>query len=152
GPRPSPRRNHGRHLRDRQRPSDQQLDPGARHDDLRNNRQRVHRGGRRPLHLLADRPWARPVRHHLHRPGAGEADAAPYGAARSQVTMPLYARRRAINATMLTIALGAAFFGLFWLIAILWTLIEQGLGGLGLEVFTEMTPPPGSAGGLLNAI
>jgi phosphate transport system permease protein len=43
-------------------------------------------------------------------------------------------------------------FGLFWLIWILWMVFEQGLGALSLRLFTEMTPPPGVAGGLLNAI
>ena len=39
----------------------------ARHDDLGDHRQRVHRGGRRSLHLVADRARPDPVRHHLHR-------------------------------------------------------------------------------------
>jgi phosphate transport system permease protein len=43
-------------------------------------------------------------------------------------------------------------FGLFWLCWILWTLISHGLPALNSAVFTQMTPPPGSAGGLLNAI
>ena len=34
------------------------------------DRQRVHRGGRRSLHFLADRARPDPVRHHLRRPGA----------------------------------------------------------------------------------
>jgi phosphate transport system permease protein len=34
----------------------------------------------------------------------------------------------------------------------LWTLLSRGLGGLTLDVFRSMTPAPGSAGGLLNAI
>jgi phosphate transport system permease protein len=42
--------------------------------------------------------------------------------------------------------------GLALLGAILWTLIARGVGGWSLAVFTEMTPAPGSAGGLLNAI
>ncbi len=66
--------------------------------------------------------------------------------------MTLYSRRRATNYAALTIAMAAAAFGLFWLIAILWTLIYNGVGALNLALFTEMTPPPGSAGGLLNAI
>ena len=45
------------------------LDPGARHHHLGLDRQRVHRGGRRPLYLLADRARPHPVRHHLHRAG-----------------------------------------------------------------------------------
>ena len=43
------------------------LAPG--HDDLGHDRQRIHRGGRRSLHLLADRARPDPVRHHLHRAG-----------------------------------------------------------------------------------
>jgi len=66
--------------------------------------------------------------------------------------MELYARRRTTNYIALTIAVAAAGFGLFWLVAILWTLIYNGLSAVNLAMFTEMTPPPGSAGGLLNAI
>jgi phosphate transport system permease protein len=64
----------------------------------------------------------------------------------------LYRRRRATNYAALTIAMAAAAFGLFWLIAILWTLLYNGLSAINISLFTEMTPPPGSAGGLLNAI
>src|SRR5205823_10427954 len=39
-----------------------------------------------------------------------------------------------------------------WLVLILGALLYQGLSGVSLRVFTEMTPPPGSAGGLLNPI
>ncbi len=66
--------------------------------------------------------------------------------------MNLYARRRLINYTTLTLAVCAAGIGLFWLVAILWTLVYNGLGALSLAVFTQSTPPPGSAGGLANAI
>jgi len=66
--------------------------------------------------------------------------------------MELYARRRTTNYIALTIAVAAAGFGLFWLVAILWTLVYNGLSAVNLAMFTEMTPPPGSAGGLLNAI
>ena len=66
--------------------------------------------------------------------------------------MELYARRRTTNYIALTVAVAAAGFGLFWLVAILWTLIYNGLSAVNLAMFTEMTPPPGSAGGLLNAI
>ena len=64
----------------------------------------------------------------------------------------LYTRRRIINAVGLTVSVLAMLFGLFWLCWILWTLLENGLPALGPAVFTQMTPPPGSAGGLLNAI
>ena len=66
--------------------------------------------------------------------------------------MELYARRRLTNAIALTIATAAAAFGLFWLVAILWTLFYNGFSAINLSIFTEMTPPPGNAGGLLNAI
>ena len=66
--------------------------------------------------------------------------------------MGRYARRRTINSIALTVSLAAALFGLFWLVAILWTLLYNGLTSIHLALFTEMTPPPGSAGGLLNAI
>lgn len=64
----------------------------------------------------------------------------------------LYARRRFINGFNLTVSLLAMVFGLFWLAWILWTLLGQGLQGVSLSLFTQMTPPPGSSGGLLNAI
>src|SRR6187397_949059 len=66
--------------------------------------------------------------------------------------MTLYERRRLVNYTALTLAVGAAGIGLFWLIAILWTLVYNGIDGLSGAVFTQPTPPPGSAGGLANAI
>ena len=64
----------------------------------------------------------------------------------------LYARRRIINAIGLAISMLAMAFGLFWLIWILLTLLEHGLPALTPLVFSQMTPPPGSSGGLLNAI
>ena len=66
--------------------------------------------------------------------------------------MNRYARRRRINAVMMGLSLAATLFGIGWLAAILINLLWEGLGGLNLRVFTEMTPPPGASGGLLNAI
>jgi len=66
--------------------------------------------------------------------------------------MDLYARRRLTNTVALTICMLAAVFGLFWLVAILWTLFYNGFSAINLAIFTQMTPPPGSSGGLLNAI
>jgi phosphate transport system permease protein len=60
-------------------------------------------------------------------------------------------RRRAVDAAAFLFASGATLFGLFWLFWILWTTFHQGLGAINLALFTQMTPPPGSAGGLLNA-
>ncbi|HET7575993.1 MAG TPA: phosphate ABC transporter permease PstA [Sphingomicrobium sp.] len=60
-------------------------------------------------------------------------------------------RRRAVDAIAFVFASGATLFGLFWLFWILWTTLKQGLGAINLALFTQMTPPPGSEGGLLNA-
>ncbi|MDD4979187.1 MAG: phosphate ABC transporter permease PstA [Gallionella sp.] len=64
----------------------------------------------------------------------------------------LYSRRRLVNALSLTISVLAMGFGLFWLCWILLTLLSHGLPALTSTIFTQMTPPPGSSGGLLNAI
>lgn len=66
--------------------------------------------------------------------------------------IPIYTRRRIINAINLTFSILAMAFGLFWLSWILFTLFDKGLSGISLAIFTQMTPSPGSAGGLLNAI
>ena len=64
----------------------------------------------------------------------------------------LFTRRKRVNAVALTLSLGAMAFGLFWLAWILFETLRQGLGGVALSLFTEMTPPPNDAGGLANAI
>ena len=64
----------------------------------------------------------------------------------------LYAARQRKNAVTKGLALAATVFGLGWLVLILGVLLWNGVGGLSLAVFTEMTPPPGQAGGLLNPI
>jgi len=63
-----------------------------------------------------------------------------------------YRRRQRRNTIATTLALAATALGLGWLVLILGALLWQGFSGLSLAVFTEMTPPPGSAGGLLNPI
>jgi len=68
------------------------------------------------------------------------------------LTTPLYAKRRRRNVITMGLALAATAFGLSWLVLILGVLLWEGFSGLSLAVFTEMTPPPGSAGGLLNPI
>ena len=50
------------------------------------------------------------------------------------------------------LALTATLFGLGWLVLVLGSLLWHGFSGLSLGVFTEMTPPPGASGGLLNPI
>lgn len=63
-----------------------------------------------------------------------------------------YAVRRVRNAIATGLSLAATAFGLGWLVLILGALLWKGFSGLSVAVFTEMTPPPGSAGGLLNPI
>jgi len=65
---------------------------------------------------------------------------------------PVYVRRRRVNALMMSLAVAALAFGLFWLLWILGVLLWEGAGALRLSLFTQMTPPPGGDGGLANAI
>jgi phosphate transport system permease protein len=63
-----------------------------------------------------------------------------------------YSGRRHSNAIATVLAFAATAFGLGWLVLILGALLWKGFSGLSVAVFTEMTPPPGSSGGLLNPI
>src|ERR1700735_865305 len=63
-----------------------------------------------------------------------------------------YSGRRRTNMVATTMAFAATALGLGWLVLILGALLWKGFGGLSVAVFTEMTPPPGSSGGLLNPI
>jgi phosphate transport system permease protein len=64
----------------------------------------------------------------------------------------LYAGRKLRNGIFLSLSVFAALFGLVWLALILGDLCYNGFGSLNLKLFTEMTPPPASEGGLANAI
>jgi phosphate transport system permease protein len=68
------------------------------------------------------------------------------------VNRGIYRRRKARNGIFLTLSVLAAAFGLVWLALILSTLFYNGFASISPKLFTEMTPPPGSDGGLLNAI
>jgi phosphate transport system permease protein len=61
-------------------------------------------------------------------------------------------RRKFTNRVALSLSLAAMAFGLFWLGWILWQVMYLGIGGISVDLFTKMTPAPGSEGGLLNAI
>ena len=63
-----------------------------------------------------------------------------------------YTRRRIANTAIVVLCYAAAAAGLLMLALVLWTLVSKGISGLKLSVFTEMTPPPGRSGGLLNPI
>ena len=66
--------------------------------------------------------------------------------------MDLYAQRRYFNFLVIGLSMLATTFGLLWLALVLGTLLINGVGAISLAMFTQMTPPPGSSGGLLNAI
>jgi phosphate transport system permease protein len=64
----------------------------------------------------------------------------------------LHRRRRMTSATVLALCSAATGFALFWLAWILLTTLISGLGALTPALVTQMTPPPGEEGGLLNAM
>jgi phosphate transport system permease protein len=64
----------------------------------------------------------------------------------------LYRRRRRRNWIVMALATAATAIALLWLLAILYALLRNGLAAIGPSLFLETTPPPGSAGGLANAI
>jgi phosphate transport system permease protein len=69
-----------------------------------------------------------------------------------QIVASRYASRRRTNAIATVLSFVATAFGLGWLVLILGALLWKGFSGLSIAVFTQMTPPPGSSGGLLNPI
>lgn len=67
--------------------------------------------------------------------------------------MDLQKKRKLVNKLALTLSVVAMLFGLFWLVWILFTTLELGVTRMSLDLFTKMTPPPGTEdGGLANAI
>ncbi|HYM01725.1 MAG TPA: phosphate ABC transporter permease PstA [Stellaceae bacterium] len=66
--------------------------------------------------------------------------------------MTPYLRRRAQNVVYLTLSWAATAIGLTILFLILWTLLRNGVPALSVDLFTVNTPPPGSRGGIANAI
>ncbi len=66
--------------------------------------------------------------------------------------LSIYRSRRRRNTIAVAASIIATGIGLAWLTLILGALFWKGFSGLSLRVFTEMTPPPGSDGGLLNPI
>jgi phosphate transport system permease protein len=67
------------------------------------------------------------------------------------VTISRVRQRKIADGMALVFAGASTLFGLVWLFWILWTTLQQGIGALSPPLFTQMTPPPGSQGGLLNA-
>src|SRR5579862_5634009 len=75
------------------------------------------------------------------------------GPAKDEATAVRLGRRRhRANLIIKTFCVAATLIGLLLLASILFTLIWNGASGLAPSVFTNVTRPPGSNGGLLNAI
>ena len=66
--------------------------------------------------------------------------------------MQLYTRRRLRNYLVIGLSMLATAFGLLWLVMVLGTLLVDGVSAITPSLFLQTTPPPGSSGGLLNAI
>ena len=64
----------------------------------------------------------------------------------------LYLKRKVNNLSALVLSCLATLFGIIFLLAILWTLVSNGLPFINSKLFTQQTPPPGQVGGLINAI
>ena len=73
-------------------------------------------------------------------------------AASDEARQVKFAQRKRKNRVVLTLALAAMAFGLFWLFWILFETVRLGVGGLSFATLTQMTPPPNDEGGLANAI
>ncbi len=63
-----------------------------------------------------------------------------------------YLARKRVNKVALALSLAAMAFGVFWLVWILWETLRLGISGMAWATFSQMTPPPNEAGGLLNAL
>jgi phosphate transport system permease protein len=70
----------------------------------------------------------------------------------SDVADRLYRKRAVINGFNLVVSGLCAAFGLFWLVWILWTTLKTGFAAMKPALFHQMTPPPGSDGGIANAL
>jgi phosphate transport system permease protein len=79
---------------------------------------------------------------------SGDVTAAPAPTPISGV----YRRRLLVNRFNLIMSLGTMAFGMAFLLWILFILFANGFAALSPTLFTQSTPPPGSAGGLSNAI
>jgi phosphate transport system permease protein len=65
---------------------------------------------------------------------------------------PIYRRRLMVNRFNLLMSLATMVFGMVFLIWILVVLFSKGIGAMTPSLFLQTTPPPGSAGGLANAV
>src|SRR6478736_2196448 len=80
------------------------------------------------------------------------ATTSPSTAAPDARNTALYRRRLALNRFNLIMSLATMAFGMVFLSWILFVLFANGFAALSPTLFSQTTPPPGSAGGLNNAI
>ena len=83
---------------------------------------------------------------------ATTASSIPGRAKDPRASAALGRRRARVDATIRLLCTAATLLGLLFLVSILATLVWKGAGGLTFSVFTNVTAPPGSGGGLLNPI
>lgn len=70
----------------------------------------------------------------------------------TRAALKIYHARRRTNKISMALSLAGMIFGLFWLVWILFTLAVNGIEAINWTLLSKATPPPGSDGGLLNAI
>jgi phosphate transport system permease protein len=70
----------------------------------------------------------------------------------TSAALKIYKARKRTNKISMALSLAAMTFGLFWLAWILFTLAINGIEAINWTLLSQATPPPGSNGGLLNAI
>jgi len=80
------------------------------------------------------------------------ADRLLRAADRAEAQERKYLARKRVNRIALALSLAAMAFGVFWLVWILWSTLQLGIGGITWAALSQMTPPPNEAGGLLNAM
>ena len=105
----------------------------------------------RHLPVVADRAGLHPVHHHLYRAGDRQDDAVAAAKAGGELirwgSMPVAGWPTRV---VMSLSVVATAFGLLWLVLVLWTLLVEGISAITPALFTQMTPPPGNSGGLLN--
>ena len=105
------------------------------------------------LPVVADSAGLHPVHHHLYRARDRQGDAAAVAKAGGELirwgSMPVASWPTRV---VMSLAVVATAFGLMWLVLVLWTLLVEGISAITPALFSQMTPPPGNSGGLLNPI
>jgi len=70
----------------------------------------------------------------------------------TRAALKIYKARKRKNKISMALSMAGMVFGLFWLVWILFTLTINGIEAINWTLLSKATPPPGSDGGLLNAI